>query len=172
MTNSPTPKFRPATPSDAFQVGEVAVLGFKTQYAKIGPEFNVGPSREKDLRDFDKWSKNGTILVAELEGEVVGTIILLPPESPLCGTWEKDFWEFRMLATHPKTHGMGLGRQLVQFAEGYARENEAKGFCIRVRAGLPHLYGFYERLGYQPDSRGDQIYPDPPVQLWGRRKAF
>jgi GNAT superfamily N-acetyltransferase len=172
MTPTSIPQFRIATPSDAFQVGEVAVLGFKTQYAKIGPEFNVGEAREKDLRDFDKWSKIGTILVAELEGEVVGTIILLPSESPLCGTWEKDFWEFRMLATHPKTHGMGLGKSLVQFAEGYAQENGAKGFCIRVRAGLPHLYGFYERLGYVPDARGDQIYPDPPVQLWGRRKDF
>lgn len=165
-------QFRVATPSDAFQVGEVAVTGFRTQYAKIGPEYNVGPSRERDLRDFEKWSTHGTILVAELEGEVVGTIILLAPESDLCGSWEAGYWEFRMLATHPKTHGMGIGKNLVSYAETYARQRGAPGFCIRVRAGLPNLYGFYEKLGYSPDPRGDQIYPDPPVQLWGRRKDF
>lgn len=55
-----------------------------------------------------------------------------------------------MLAVRPDLQGSGAGKQLLQFAERYAREHlAATRYVMRVVEGRDELLAFYERRGYR-----------------------
>jgi GNAT superfamily N-acetyltransferase len=80
---------------------------------------------------------DGLVRVAELDGDVVGFAMLLPPARGAC--------ELDGLFVEPGHMGAGVGRALVEDARKSARERGA--MRIEVVANL-HAAGFYERLGF------------------------
>ena len=94
----------------------------------------------------------GTVLVAELGGEVVGTCQLivfrhLQAHGGRCA-------EIESVHVHPDHRGAGVGGALVGEAVARAR---ALG-CYRVQltsnAARPDAHRFYERLGFSPSHVG------------------
>ncbi len=57
----------------------------------------------------------------------------------------------------PDRQGHGIGRQLLEFMEGKARQKGLR--ALRLSASLTAV-GFYERLGYEPfgEQSGDEYY--------------
>ncbi|GAA2591702.1 GNAT family N-acetyltransferase [Winogradskya consettensis] len=102
----------------------------------------------------------GEIAVARRAGRVVGQVRIVRLEPGL--------GEFGMLAAEPSEQGSGIGRQLVQFAEDWAR---AQGFptmqCeLLVPRDWEHpvkefLRAWYTRIGYRQVSTGsiDEMFP-------------
>ena len=76
-------------------------------------------------------------LCALKEGKVVG-IILLNPTTP-------EAFQMRQVAVDESLQGTGIGRQLVAFSEGVAREKGAKRIFLHARISAQP---FYEKTGY------------------------
>jgi GNAT superfamily N-acetyltransferase len=92
------------------------------------------------------------VLVAELDGEVVGTVTYVEPGD--------DEWEgraepegdcaFRVLAVAPQVEGRGVARALVQACIDRARADGRHRLVITSMAWMGRAHRLYERLGFDP----------------------
>lgn len=106
-------------------------------------------------------TRAGEIVVARLDGRLVGSVRL-----QVLGD---DLAEFGMLVSAPEHRSIGIGRELVRFAE---RESRAGGrYVMQLEVLVPRewshpvkefLTGWYGRLGYRLVRVGtvDEAYPD------------
>ena len=102
----------------------------------------------------------GELAVARLDGRVVGAVRIQRLDGGLA--------EFGMLVASPEHRGVGIGRELVAFAEGWARE---QGFSrMQLELLVPQtwehpvkefLRGWYTRIGYRQVRTGrlEEEYP-------------
>ena len=108
----------------------------------------------------------GEMAVARGGGRVVGSVRvrMLDPQTGYFG----------LLAVHPDEQGMGVGRELVRFAERTMRERGAIWMELRLLvpregadAGKGRLYDWYSRLGYGVTERRDfaKLNPDAAAAM-------
>ncbi|WP_426756207.1 GNAT family N-acetyltransferase [Myxococcus sp. Y35] len=150
---------REARPEDDAVVGELLVEAFLTQYAKKLPEVVYGDERKRELRDVASRRKVATVLVAEVDGQVVGTVALFKPGAPGSEAWLPNAADLRGLATAVSHHGIGLGRPLLDAAEALAREWGMDAVCLHVRRGAEGVARMYMRRGYEREPAGDMDLP-------------
>jgi GNAT superfamily N-acetyltransferase len=144
---------RPAEEGDLGRIVELVVLGA----VPGGPPSVDDPTRldryERAWRDIV--DRGDEVIVAELDGVVVGTCQLLvfrhlQGRGGLCA-------ELESIHVHPDRRGTGIGAALVGEAVARAR---ARG-CYRVQltsnAGRPDAHRFYERLGFVPSHVGFKL---------------
>jgi GNAT superfamily N-acetyltransferase len=103
----------------------------------------------------------GEIAVARLDGRIVGSVRVQELEG--------GEGEFGMLVADPDHRGLGIGRELVIFAEDLSRRRGAAAMQLEllVPRSWSHptkrfLHAWYTRMGYQPARSGtiDESYPD------------
>ncbi|MCP3136972.1 GNAT family N-acetyltransferase [Pyxidicoccus xibeiensis] len=150
---------REARPEDDAVVGELLVEAFITQYAKKLPEVVYTEQRKAELRDVAARRKVATVLVAEVDGEVVGTVALLPPGAEGSEAWLPNSADLRGLATSVRHHGSGLGKPLLDAAEALARKWNMDAVCLHVRKGAEGVARMYMKRGYVREPVGDMSLP-------------
>jgi GNAT superfamily N-acetyltransferase len=105
-------------------------------------------------------ARAGQLAVARVDGQLVGAVRLQRLDGGL--------GEFGMLVASPPHRGIGIGRRLVAFAEGWAREQNLGRMQLEllVPRTWTHpvkefLHGWYTRLGYRHVRTGrlDEAYP-------------
>jgi ribosomal protein S18 acetylase RimI-like enzyme len=105
-------------------------------------------------------TRAGQIAVASLSGRVVGCVRVQ--------RLDESTGEFGMLAADPAHRGIGVGRELVRFAERTSREDGLRAMRLEllVPKGWTHptkafLAAWYTRLGYRVVHTGrlDDDYP-------------
>ena len=108
----------------------------------------------------------GEIAVARSDGRIVGAVRI-----QRLGSGEG---EFGMLVAAPEHRGIGVGRELVHFAEGWARDHGLARMQLEllVPRTWTHpvkefLRQWYTRIGYQAVRTGDldEAYPALVPQL-------
>ncbi|MFP2929220.1 GNAT family N-acetyltransferase [Pyxidicoccus sp. 3LG] len=150
---------REARPEDDAAVGELLVEAFITQYAKKLPDVVYTEERKRELRDVAARRKVASVLVAEVDGEVVGTVALFPPGAPGSEAWLPNAADLRGLATTVRHHGSGLGRPLLDAAEALARSWNMDAICLHVRRGAEGVARMYMKRGYVREPAGDMSLP-------------
>ncbi|MGZ3459863.1 MAG: GNAT family N-acetyltransferase [Archangium sp.] len=151
---------REARPEDDAAVGELLVESFLTQYAKKLPEVVYTEERKRSLRDVAGKRAVAKVLVAELEGRVVGTVALWPPRAPGSEAWLPEAADLRHLATAVDFHGQGLSRPLLEEAERVAREEwRVPAICLHVRRGAVGVVRMYQRRGFVREPSADLDMP-------------
>jgi sugar-phosphatase len=70
---------------------------------------------------------------------------------------------FGMLAVDPKRQGSGLGRMMVEAAEGYCRERGCTAMDLTVLSLRPELPPLYRKLGYV-ESGVEEFRPSRPLK--------
>ena len=150
---------RAARPEDDFVIGEMLVDAFLTQYAKKLPEVVYTEERKRTLRDVASKRAVATVLVAEVDGEVAGTVALFPPGAPGAEAWTPNTADLRHLATAVRYHGTGLSRPLVDAAEELARQWGMDAVALHVRRGVKGVADMYQRRGYVRTPEGDLDMP-------------
>lgn len=90
-------------------------------------------------------SDDGTLLVAELGGDVVGYVSLVPP-TPLPSNAHVTMIDG--LAVHPEVRGRGVGEALVTAAVEHARHEGRRRIRLRVLGTNAPARRLYERLGF------------------------
>jgi predicted N-acetyltransferase YhbS len=124
--------------AQAQDAGEIARLASQLGYPTT--EVQTSPRLKRLLA-----SSNDLVLVAEsAEGAVIGWI-----HGFLSQLLESDFRvEIGGLIVDEKFHRQGVGRELVQRIEAWAKESDATQVSVRCRITRLESHKFYENLGF------------------------
>ena len=85
--------------------------------------------------------RRDTVFVAELQGEPAGYVAIEESDSSL---------RIEQLCVHPAHEEEGIGRQLLDWAEGYAISTGAARLEIVVEPANARAADFYRRRGFAP----------------------
>jgi len=151
---------RDAQPDDDAAVGEILVAGYLTRYAQKMPEVVLTDRRKAELRDVATKRSEALVLVAEVDGNVVGTVAVWRPGAPGSEAWLPEACDLRHLAVHPTAQGRGLSKPLLDEAERRARQMGAKYLCLHVRRGNRGVAKLYMDRGYIRAPEGDLELPE------------
>jgi ribosomal protein S18 acetylase RimI-like enzyme len=151
---------RDARPEDDAVVGEILVSGYLTRYAQKMPEVRLTDRRKAELRDVASKRKEALVLVAELQGRVVGTVAVWAPEAKASEAWLPEACDLRHLAIDPSVQGRGLSKPLLDEAERRARQMGANYVCLHVRRGNKGVARLYMDRGYLRAPEGDLDLPE------------
>ena len=151
---------REARPEDDAAVGEILVSGYLTRYAQKMPEVVLTDRRKTELRDVASKRKEALVLVAEVDGKVVGTVAVWAPKAKASEAWLPGACDLRHLAIAPSAQGKGLSKPLLDEAERRARQMGAKYICLHVRRGNKGVAALYMSRGYVRAPEGDLELPE------------
>ena len=96
------------------------------------------------LADYEALVEAGEVTVLEADGRLLGFIV-----SQLLG----DCLFVENLALWPEQQGRGLGRRMMDWAEGRARAEGRVTIRLYTNAAMTENVGFYERLGFTVEDR-------------------
>ncbi|GLQ49508.1 GNAT family N-acetyltransferase [Dyella flava] len=104
----------------------------------------------KDLsRHLDEQPSNSYVFIAEdAEGERVGFIHLQKTQDYFTG---RPNCHISDLAVAPRHEGQGVGKALIEYAEGWAREHQCQLVTLAVFPGNERARALYEAAGYNVD---------------------
>jgi len=90
-------------------------------------------------------------LIAELNGNILGTLTVRPPQpaSQVEIYREPDIWTFSQFAVLPTFQGIGIGRQFHDVALAFARANGGRWMALDTAAPANKLIEMYLRWGYK-----------------------
>lgn len=145
------------------RVDELADVGHltRTAYAAAG----LGSeSYLAHVQDAAGRAASATVLVAEADGHIVGTVTLAAAGTPFADVARPGEHEFRMLAVEPAVTGRGIATALVAACEERARNVGAARLVCSVEGGNASAMRLYARLGYEREPARDWA-PDPRIQL-------
>ena len=157
---------REARPEDDEVVGEILVSGYLTRYAEKMPEVVLSDRRKAELRDVASKRKESLVLVAELDGKVVGTVAVWAPGATASEAWLPAACDLRHLAFDPAVQGRELSKPLLDEAEGRARHMGARYICLHVRRGNKGVATLYMRRGYVRAPEGDLELPEVSLDAY------
>jgi ribosomal protein S18 acetylase RimI-like enzyme len=109
------------------------------------------------------------VLVAERDGELVGSVTLTPPGAPLSKDAGPEEYEFRFLGVARRAWGTGVAEALVAACEEHARAAGARRMVISVIDWNDVGLRLYQRLGYRRVPGRDRR-PSPTVTLCALEK--
>jgi GNAT superfamily N-acetyltransferase len=102
-----------------------------------------------DLLDFERHSRHGQLIVAELDGTVRGSGAFYPDVSVQGLGWPRRWAGGRALAVHPDARGHGVAQALLAAAECLARRHGAPVFALHTASFMTTAIALYDRLGYR-----------------------
>lgn len=154
---------RTARPDEYDAAGEVTVDAYREYAEAIGPEH--WREYRADLANVARRAERGEILVAEIDGALVGAVSFYPPtfDAGLAAArdwwWPADFAYLRALGVHPDARGRGVGRALTLACIDRARQAGAAGIALDTTSVMPVAQAMYEHLGF---TRVQSSLPDEP----------
>ncbi|MDA3022226.1 MAG: GNAT family N-acetyltransferase [Actinomycetota bacterium] len=158
-------KIREITPAEFVAAGDLCVRAYE-----VGGHLEPGNDYAKTIRNVAHRAEQALVLVAELGGQLVGTVTICAPGSEyaeICGPGEQ---EFRFLAVEPAAWGQGIGRRLVAecVERGQGLASQLVICVIDINAAGRR---FYEKLGFERLPERD-LEPWPGINLQAYRKLL
>jgi ribosomal protein S18 acetylase RimI-like enzyme len=159
---------RVAAPHEHAETGRVTALAYR--------EF-VGEGEERwhaylrSIADVDARADRTTILVAEVDGRIVGSATLElsdrvePGDDPPLDPSESHM---RMLGVHPDARRKGVARALVQACIDRSRRHGKAFMTLHTTERMGDAQRLYEALGFE--RLDDRVFPDGFVQQTFRRE--
>jgi GNAT superfamily N-acetyltransferase len=141
---------RPATQDDFAAVGRISVEAYDAA-GQLEPRSLY----REVLADAETRFHRGLLLVAERDGEVVGTITICPHDSFLAEICRQDELEFRFLAVDPSAWQSGVANALIQACEEQARRSGAAQLAICVQDTNTGAAAMYAKCGFMRDPGRD-----------------
>jgi len=141
-------EIRRAVPDDAEVIAEIiyeAFAPFEAEYTAGAFEYTT-PRADAIGPRFDE----GPIWMAELDGEVVGTVSGLP---------EGERFYIRSMAIRPSAQRGGIGQKLLEVLEAYAREHRFAKLYLYTTHVLPAARHLYEKNGFY-------VLRETPAEEW------
>jgi ribosomal protein S18 acetylase RimI-like enzyme len=142
---------------------EHALVGDLTAQAYLDDGF-VGPDYAEVIRDVGGRADVATVLVAELDGEPVGSVTFALGGSPYAERSSAGEAEIRMLGTARTARGKGVGTALTEECIRRAREAGCSAVRLSTQPEMLGAHRIYERLGFVRTPERDWS-PIPGVDL-------
>ncbi|MBB3764866.1 ribosomal protein S18 acetylase RimI-like enzyme [Sphingomicrobium lutaoense] len=135
----------PATPADRDSLHALIESAYR------GDSARRGWTHEADLLGGQRTDPEA---LADLLADPAQTMLVARDGQRLCGCIAladkgRDRFYFGMLTVDPRMQGAGLGKQLLDAAEDFARQQGAKVMEMQVIAQRTDLIAWYERRGYR-----------------------
>jgi ribosomal protein S18 acetylase RimI-like enzyme len=124
---------RPATAADVPRLTELVRSAYSHYVERIG-----GPPRPM-TDDYAQVVRTHRVIVAEHHGEIAGLIVL--------GVDDEGFY-IDNVAVDPSDQGSGVGRALLERAEGAAREAGFDSIYLYTHERMTENLALYARIGY------------------------
>ncbi|MBB3036207.1 GNAT family N-acetyltransferase [Hoyosella altamirensis] len=107
------------------------------------------------LADTERRASASEIVVAEVSGQVVGSLTMVEWGSPYADVAQQDELEFRMIAVNPRARGHGVGTALVEYGIRVARARGRSRVVLSTMDVMVEARRIYDRLGFAeaPDRR-------------------
>jgi ribosomal protein S18 acetylase RimI-like enzyme len=133
---------RPARPDDHDALSALTGQVYET-------EGFGDPSYQPALRDVAGRAASATVLVAELDGLVVGGVCVATRGGPWAERAGPGEAEVRMLVVDPAARGTGTGTTLVRACLDRALDDDCHLVRLSTETGMTSAHRIYERLGFQ-----------------------
>jgi len=147
-------QFRDFQPDDAEAINALAVRAFeqfKDAYEDWA-EFRTGLARMSDL------AENGEIIVAELDGEIVGAVAYIGPDNAKAEFFEPEWAIMRMLGVAPEARGQGIGKHLAKECLNRAIRDGSSVFALHTSEVMTVARPMYQRMGFEWWSSAPMIH--------------
>jgi predicted N-acetyltransferase YhbS len=161
---------RPARPDDRAAIREVSLAAFG-QYATIMTPDHWAHYREHLLETLA--ATDAPFFVAELGGEIVGSVRLVPPKAmDATSARPGDAWpEVSILAVSPQVRGKGIASALLDECMRQARAMGATTLGLHTDNTMQVALGLYGRRGFVRVPETD-FHPMPGVHVMGFRRPL
>jgi ribosomal protein S18 acetylase RimI-like enzyme len=124
----------------------------------------VGPDYALVLRDARTRAARSRLLVAALDGALVGTVTFALGGTPYAERSAEGEAEIRMLGTATSARGHGVGTALTQRCVELAREAGCSAVRLSSQPEMKQAHRIYERMGFVRTPERDWT-PVPGVDL-------
>jgi predicted N-acetyltransferase YhbS len=140
-------QIRDVRPDELDEVSRVNGCSFE-EYAASLPALVWG-DYIKNIMDVRSRLSFTELIVAEHLGQVVGSVTFYPDGSRYGEEVWPDGWAgLRLLAVHPESRGVGLGRALVQECIRRCRQRGIPTLGLHSTEAMRVARGMYERMGF------------------------
>ncbi|MCG7423105.1 GNAT family N-acetyltransferase [Micrococcus porci] len=135
---------RALRPEDHEAVAALTLASYTT-----GGHFEAESDYLETLADVAGRAAVAEVLVAELDGQVAGSLVLTPHGSPMAETSVPGEYEFRMLAVDPAVHRRGVATALLAEVVRRARATPGvEAIALSTMTSMTDAHRMYERLGF------------------------
>ena len=132
---------RDAAPADADAVAALVDAAYLHHVERLGGK--PGPM----TLDYDEVLARDRATLAELDGTLVGVVVLSEDDEGFC---------ISNVAVHPRHRGRGVGRQLLEHAEAAARSAGHQSIYLFTHELMTENLSLYTRIGYVEYARRDR----------------
>ena len=126
-------QIRLATRKDVAAVADCVCQAFIHYILRIGKQ--PGPM----LDDYLAYIEQGVVYVANCDDEVLGVLVLLETDEGFC---------LETIAVRPDSQGLGMGSQLMSFAEQKAKQAGYTSIYLSTHQLMIESQAVYAHLGY------------------------
>ena len=118
----------------------------------------------RQVADVSYRASRGTVLVAERDGRIVGSVTLMAHGDGFEQVAREGEFEFRLLVVDPAVQRSGAGTALVAEVEARARRAGATAVVLTTGTDWVGPNELYPRLGYERAPERD--WPIPGTDIW------
>ncbi len=130
----------------------ITIVPFENIYAKdfytlnvewLQTYFYVEPFDEEVLSKPKQYiiDKGGHIFYAKFDGQVIGTVALMPTADP-------KVFELTKMAVSPKHRGFKTGQKLIQYCIDFAKSNNYNSLILYSNTKLENAIYIYRKYGF------------------------
>lgn len=151
---------RPARDDELDIVASLTVDAFAEYAARMSPD--AWSPFAQDIANVRGRLGDGQLLVAEQDGLIVGSVTLFRQ-------WrgaQEEAAAVRLLAVPPSHRGQGIGRALMEYCIGVARDDGKRRVVLTFVQEMEHARDLTERIGFIRAPELDHE-PAPGVRLEG-----
>ena len=134
---------REAKPEEHSAIGDLVVNAYRTLHDE-GDAFY-----EAMLRDVGARARTSRVLVAEVDGNLLGTVTYVGPGGELAEVADARAGTIRMLGVSAAARGRGIGEALVRSCISRAISDGAERIRLDTRTSMTSAQRLYERLGFE-----------------------
>lgn len=141
-------------PSDTMQVNALALRAFE----QFKDAYHNWPAFQAKIGNMSVLADAGEIIVAEVEGQIVGAVAYVGPGAPKAEFFRPEWPIMRMLVVAPSSRGCGIGRALAQECLRRAKRDGASVFALHTSELMQVALPMYQRMGFNRVSSAPAIH--------------
>ncbi|MDI2036181.1 GNAT family N-acetyltransferase [Paenarthrobacter nitroguajacolicus] len=154
---------RPALPEDYDAVARIT----QDSYVTAGYYGDADHPYLQKLQDVAGRAEHAEILVAERNGEVIGSVTAAPAGGGFSDIGLEDELELRTLVVDPAVQRSGAGRALVQAVVDQAKSMDGiKAVSLTTGATWESANALYARTGFDRAPHRDWFVPGTDIKLF------
>lgn len=132
-------------PEDADALNCIALTAFE----QFKDAYADWPALAARVSAMSKLVENGEIIVAELDGHIVGGVAYIGADKPKPDHFDPSWPTIRTLVVDPVARGQGLGRRLVEECAARARRDGASVIALHTSPIMTVALPMYLRMGFK-----------------------